>query len=217
MATIGCEKLTERWGARGTFPSGAKRVTSRAPPTFGATRVVGLGGKECFTVLPVRGGGRERSRKAKSVLSPFLVRSLGSRPSRTFTCAGASSCAAAIVCLITRAPALFPSLSKIVSPGLASSSCSRTLSSSVSTCATPVLPGWLALRLPRQLRLALTRTRERRNANFFELGSCIVFTRGRRRRLGVPTYIRTKGLEDLCRVPAGEGKDTPKSPVVSGS
>ena len=83
-ATIGWEKVTERFGARATSPSGACRTTSSAPaaPVCGPSACV-VGGNGADTVLPVRGGGRDFSRSAKSRAWPGSGVMAGSRP-RTF-------------------------------------------------------------------------------------------------------------------------------------
>src|SRR5258708_4093550 len=70
-ATIGCEKVRLRWGARGTSPSGARRSTRSGPASAGSGGgAVTGGGKASFTVRPVRGGGKDFSRSANSTASP---------------------------------------------------------------------------------------------------------------------------------------------------
>src|ERR1039458_539230 len=73
MGTIGALKLTVRYGARATSPSGSSLVTTRGP---GATRLWGAGapaltggGNASWIVSPGRGAGIDLARIAKSAVS----------------------------------------------------------------------------------------------------------------------------------------------------
>src|SRR5499426_3464818 len=82
-ATIGCENVTLRCGANSTSPSGANRRTSSGPAVESTVAsVIAAGGNGSLLTRPARGGGNERSRTAKSFLSPAATEIAGSRLSK---------------------------------------------------------------------------------------------------------------------------------------
>src|SRR6266511_2328589 len=82
-ATIGCENVTLRCGANWTSPSGENRKTSSGPATGSAgAPLIATGGNGSSMTRPVRGGGHERSRMAKSFLSSAAAVIAGNRLSR---------------------------------------------------------------------------------------------------------------------------------------